>query len=251
MDWLRRATFDSPPDTQSAERFAPQIELAGRSLPIIISRNARARRLTLRLESDGSSVRITLPRWAAKREAYAFAHAKRDWLTKQIANLPEAGLIEPGGALRYRGEQLPINWSSDHPRKPNHTGNAVQLGGPTEQIPSRLRRWLESEMLRLSTPDLARYCGAAGVAIPDLRLSRAKRRWGSCSSEGTVRINWRLVQAPDHVRQSVIAHEVAHLVHFDHSPAFHSLLATIFDDDLPRADRWLKQSGRTLYADFG
>ncbi|MEM8725649.1 MAG: M48 family metallopeptidase, partial [Pseudomonadota bacterium] len=64
-------------------------------------------------------------------------------------------------------------------------------------------------------------------------------------------INWRLVQAPDHVRRSVVAHEVAHLVHFDHSPAFHALLSDIYEHDIKVADRWLKQHGRSLYSSFG
>ena len=57
--------------------------------------------------------------------------------------------------------------------------------------------------------------------------------------------------APDHVRRSVVAHEVAHLVHFDHSPAFHALLARLFEGTLAEADGWLKRDGRTLYAAFG
>ena len=57
--------------------------------------------------------------------------------------------------------------------------------------------------------------------------------------------------APDEVRRSVIAHEVAHLVHFDHSPAFHALLARLFGAGLPAADRWLKREGRSLYGYFG
>ena len=91
--------------------------------------------------------------------------------------------------------------------------------------------------------------------MPELRLSRAQRRWGSCSGDGKtgrrIRINWRLVMAPDHVRRSVVAHEVAHLVHFDHSPAFHHLLSRLFEDEIARADAWLKTQGRSLYAAFG
>jgi predicted metal-dependent hydrolase len=49
----------------------------------------------------------------------------------------------------------------------------------------------------------------------------------------------------------VVAHEVAHLTHFDHSPAFHTLLGALFDEDLRAADAWLKAHGRTLYATFG
>ena len=57
--------------------------------------------------------------------------------------------------------------------------------------------------------------------------------------------------APDEVRRSVVAHEVAHLAHFDHSPAFHAELGRLFEGDLAAADRWLKDHGRTLYAPFG
>jgi len=66
-----------------------------------------------------------------------------------------------------------------------------------------------------------------------------------------VRINWRLIMAPDMVRRSVVAHEVAHLAHFDHSPRFKAHLGSLFEGDLAEADRWLKREGRSLYAHFG
>ena len=99
--------------------------------------------------------------------------------------------------------------------------------------------------------DLADYCTRAGRPVPKLSLSNAQRRWGSCSAKGAVRINWRLVMAPDFVRRSVVAHEVAHLVHFDHSPQFHALLGQIYESDIAEANRWLKREGRGLYAHFG
>ena len=82
-------------------------------------------------------------------------------------------------------------------------------------------------------------------------LSAARRRWGSCARDGTIRINWRLVMAPAEVRRSVVAHEVAHLVQFDHSPAFHAALDALFEGDLRAANRWLKLHGRELYAPLG
>jgi len=82
-------------------------------------------------------------------------------------------------------------------------------------------------------------------------LSNARRRWGSCAATGAIRINWRLVMAPDAVRRSVVAHEVAHLVHFDHSPRFHALLGELFEGDIKAANLWLKREGRGLYQPFG
>lgn len=234
-----------------ADAIPPAIELAGRMLPIELNRHARARRLTLRLAPDGSAVRITLPRWCRSQDAIAFAQVRKPWLEAQLAKVPAP--VDPlaRGTLRFRGRELAIDWQQGAPRRPALADCRLTLGGARETLRPRLRRWLESEAHRLMAQDLADYCAAAGVPLPQLRLTRAGRRWGSCSTKGIVRVNWRLVMAPDFVRRSVVAHEVAHLVHFDHSPAFHALLDELFDGAIAAADAWLKAHGRGLYADFG
>lgn len=239
IDWLRR------------EMLAPDLTIGGRTLPIALKRNPRARRLTLRLAPDGSEVRVTLPKWCRSAEALAFVHARAGWLALQVAKAPEREPPAPGGTLRCCGRRLAIEWQAAAPRKVRIEGERLIVGGPAETLARRLERWLENEALRLMTGDLAFYAARAGIAPPRLRLTRAQRRWGSCSTAGMVRVNWRLVQAPDAVRRSVVAHEVAHCVHFDHSPAFHALLNALFEDDLAEADAWLKREGRGLYAAFG
>jgi hypothetical protein len=239
IDWLRTPPLD------------PEIELGGRRVPIVLKRLRNARRLTLRLAPDGSEVRITLPAWAEGREAIAFAHARSGWLAEQAAKLPPRAAPEPGGEVRYRGRTLRLAWEARAPRSPAIIGEALRIGGPEAGLEARLRRWLEGEALRLAEADMREYCAAAGLDPVPIGLTRAQRRWGSCSDRSRIRINWRLVQAPDAVRRSVVAHEVAHLVHFDHSPAFHALLARLFEGDIAAADRWLKANGRGLYAAFG
>lgn len=243
IDWLRE------------DRQNPAIEVAGQTLPIAIRRHARARRLTMRLAPDGSEVRITLPTWGRTADALAFARARTEWIERQVAKVPPSRPVADGETVFYRGRSLRIAWDRGAGRTPMVEGSQLHVGGPVEGLESRLRRWLESEALRLCADDLAFYCQRASLPVPDLRLSRAQRRWGSCSGDRRsgrcIRINWRLVMAPDTVRRSVVAHEVAHLVHFDHSPAFHSLLVQLFEHSLPEADGWLKREGRSLYAAFG
>ena len=230
---------------------APTVALGGREVPIAIRRHPRARRLTMRLAPDGSEVRITLPQWGRTADALVFVGRRMAWLEQQVAAIPAAAPPAPGGAIAYRGERLPIAWAPGHPRTPRVSQGAVHLGGPAETIAPRLRRWLESEALRLIAGDLGDYCARGGLNQPALRLSRAQRRWGSCSGKGCIRVNWRLVQAPDFVRRSVVAHEVAHLVHFDHSPAFRALLGALFEGEIAEADAWLRREGRGLYTAFG
>ena len=243
IDWLRRG------------REEPSVTLAGRAVPLAIRRHARATRLTMRLAPDGSEVRITLPRWGRTSDALVFAHKRIEWLEQQLAAVPRAAPPQPGGTVLYRGQPVAIAWQPRLPRRPALADSRLNLGGPAETVPARVRRWLEAEALRLLAEDLAHYCSRADVPAPRLRLSRAVRRWGSCSGQRDdtrcIRINWRLVQAPDAVRRSVVAHEVAHLAHFDHSPAFRAMLGDLYEGDLKAADGWLKHHGRGLYASFG
>lgn len=239
IDWLRK------------EFTEPEIELGGRRVPIVLKRHARAKRLTLRMAPDGDEVRITLPQWARSAEAIAFAHARREWLESQMSALPGRNPPIPGATIRYRGEPLRIEWAEDAPRRPKLDGDSIVLGGPLEGLERRLGKWLERQALTLFEQDVRHYCEAGSIEPVKVAITRAKRRWGSCSTAGCIRMNWRLIQAPDHVRRSVAAHEVAHLVHFDHSPAFHALLHEIYEGDIRGADGWLKVHGRTLYASFG
>ncbi|QIQ87012.1 M48 family metallopeptidase [Erythrobacter sp.] len=239
IDWLRRAAID------------PEIELNGERVPIVLRQHARARRLTLRLAPDGSEVRLTVPHWAPRAQAIAFAHARADWLAQQHAKIPRRMTPGPGTEILLRGAPLRVEWDERAPRTPRATDGNLRVGGSLSGLEGRLRRWLEREALALFEADMRDYCAAAGLEPVPVALSRAQRRWGSCSDRSRIRINWRLVQAPDFVRRSVVAHEVAHLVHFDHSPAFHALLANIYEDDIASADRWLRQRGRSLYAAFG
>ena len=239
IGWLRR------------DGAAPTLEVAGRELPVALRRNPRARRLTLRLAPDGSEVRLTLPRWCPETEALAFARARTSWLAEQLARVPERRAPLPGATLLYRGRELAIEWRKDAARTPRLGEDRIVLGGPPERVARRLQLWLEREAQRLLAADLADYAGRAGIPLPQVRLTRAQRRWGSCSTSGRIRINWRLVQAPDHVRRSVVAHEVAHCRHFDHSPAFHAELARLFEGHVGEADAWIKAHGRSLYASFG
>lgn len=238
IDWLRNDV-------------SPTIELGGRPVPIQVKRHPTARRMVLRLSDDGQNVHVTLPRYGRTCDAVAFVRSRRAWLERRVETTPPSADIWQAGALRYRGQPVSLRWSEQAPRKPVFEDNGLTLGGPREGAERRVQKWLEGEASSSMMRDLAFYCERANVEVATLKLSRARRRWGSCSGKGVIRVNWRLIQAPCEVRRSVVAHEVAHLVHFDHSPAFHRLLGKIYDADLAHANDWLRRHGRSLYAAFG
>lgn len=239
IDWLRRTSSE------------PAVTVGETVLPLDIRRHPTARRMVLRLADDGASVRVTLPRWGRTADALDFAHSRAEWLAVQLAKRPQGRAPEAGGMLPYKGMELRIAWDRALPRKPRLEEGRILLGGPEETLAPRLKRWLQAEARAALADDLSFYAARANLPAPPLSLSNARRRWGSCSATGQMRINWRLIMAPDHVRRSVAAHETAHRLHFDHSPAFHAALGALFDGDLKAADRWLKEHGRSLYLPFG
>lgn len=240
LDWLRRD-----------RRAIPTLELAGRELPIVVRRLTQARRMTMRLAPDGSEVHISIPNWGTTADALQFARSRRAWLEAQVTALPAPATLASANAIRFRGEPALLRHDPLAKRRPTFQDGKLLVGGPATAIEGRVRRWLENEARALMAQDLAEYCERAARPAPRLALSNARRRWGSCSADGVIRLNWRLIMAPDFVRRSVVAHEVAHLLHFDHSPAFHACLAELFEGEVSAANGWLKREGRSLYQPFG
>lgn len=240
IDWLLR------PDTN-----ALQVEIDGRLVPLNVIRRANARRMTMRVAPDGSEVRVTLPQWGRSAEALRFARTKADWIAAQLAAAPPTADFAAGASLMFCGEAYIVHHLPDRPRRVQLGEGTITVGGPADSLNPRLIRWLQAEARRVMTQDLTYYCLRAAQPVPKLALSSAQRRWGSCARDGTIRLNWRLIMAPSAVRRSVVAHEVAHLVHFDHSAAFHANLGELFEGDLRAANRWLKREGRGLYGPLG
>jgi predicted metal-dependent hydrolase len=94
--------------------------------------------------------------------------------------------------------------------------------------------------------DVADFAAVAGVTPRSVSIGDAATRWGSCSSQGRIRLSWRLILAPPEVRRYVAAHEVAHLVELNHGPAFKALEARLFGPGLAEAKTELRRLGPRL-----
>ena len=116
-----------------------------------------------------------------------------------------------------------------------------------EQLPQR-ERAAESPTDGTSTPSCgAKRCAPQlGVDVPSVGLSAARSRWGSCSAQGRILVNWRLVQAPPAFAEYVVAHEVAHLVHMNHSAAFWRTVGALVPDWRERRVRLRREAHRFL-----
>ena len=207
----------------------------------------RARKLRLSVDPRTRTVLLTVPRRVSRRRALAWAGDHRQWIERQLAGIPASIAFSPGVNVPLFGESFAIDWEAGRPRKIRLEEGKLLCGGPLDGLDRRILRWLKAEALALLTSETRAYAGKAGVRLASVGIGDPVSRWGSCSSKGAIRYSWRLILAPEFVRRATVAHEVAHLVHLNHGPDFHALVAEIFGADPRPARAWLKREGAALH----
>jgi predicted metal-dependent hydrolase len=214
---------------------------------IEVVRNARARRLRLSVDPASGRVKLTLPPRASLKRAMAWAEEQRGWIERQRSVLPEARPFVPGAVIPLEGEDVVIDWSPARTRTISLVDGALVCGGPLEGLSRRIESWLKRRALTVLSEETGHYAALADVTVSRVSVADPKSRWGSCASSGAIRYSWRLILMPPHVRRATVAHEVAHRIEMNHSPAFHAVVHRLFGEDPTPARAWLKRHGAALH----
>lgn len=212
-----------------------------------VVRHPRARRMKLAFDPASGRVRLVLPTRAKLVTGLAWVEQHRGWIAEQQAKLPAGKPFVPGSVIPIAGADVLLLWDQAAPRTPRRIDDRLIVGGPRDGFEARVARWLRREALRILSQDTVYYAAKAGVTVRAVGVGDTRSRWGSCASSGAIRYSWRLILAPASVRRATVAHEVAHRVHMNHSPAFHALVAQLYDGDPTPERRWLKANGAALH----
>ncbi len=234
------------------KRWPPAAELrvGGETIAVVVKVSARARNYRLSLPHGGRPL-LTVPRFGRWTEARAFLERQAGWLADRLESSVKPVAFVRGAIVPLRGVNhrlVPTGRLRGVVETGAHEGEmALFVPGAAEHRARRLVDWLKAEAAR----DLDRRCRyhAANleVAVRAISMRSQATRWGSCSSNGRLNFNWRLVLAPPFVLDYVAAHEVAHLVEMNHSPAFWAVVETTLPS-MERGREWLRLHGRELMA---
>jgi predicted metal-dependent hydrolase len=212
-------------------------------LAYTVRRSARARRVRVTVEPDGS-VEVTLPRRVRDREAAEAVVELRPWIDRRRRRLAAARdeLAAPPGMVPYLGSHLVVRFEPRRTRV--HRSGDVLLVPAGDPLPA-LERWYRRQARAEILPRLNAACARAGNAHAGLTIREQRTRWASCSSNGRMSFNWRLLLAPPEILDYVVEHEVCHLEILDHSPRFWALLEQRVPEWRGHA-RWLRRYGPAL-----
>jgi predicted metal-dependent hydrolase len=223
--------------------LADVIVVEGAAVALRFVRHPRARRYVLRLSPQGEAL-VTVPRRGSKREARRFAEAHRAWIARERRAQTEALARTRPLAI---GDTVLVGGT---PRVILRDGReALRIGDarvPLEiDVHETVRRWLRS-VARAELPARLRQLGSAhGLPVRGVSIRNQRTRWGSCSTDGCISLNWRLVQMPADVRDYVLLHELMHLKVRNHSAMFWREVERVCPD-YARSREWLRGQGREL-----
>jgi len=229
----------------SSARSEASLE-AALPVPIEIKRLRNARRLRLRFDEAAGRLKLTCPWRTSRRSALAWALDQREWIEAQIARAGPAEPFVPGASIPLEGREVRILWREEWPRTPLLVADELRCGGPESGIGRRIEAFLKKRARDAMSSDIAEYAAAAGTSPRSVTIGDAATRWGSCSSEGRIRLSWRLILAPPDVRRYVTAHEVAHLLELNHGAEFKALEARLFGPGVSQAKAALRRIGPRL-----
>jgi predicted metal-dependent hydrolase len=229
-----------------AQRLPDHVMVGGRAVPLVVTRRAGSRTVKLRAVAATGTLQLSLPARGGVEQALALLASHQAWLAAQVAAFPPAVPLAPGSRIPFDGGSLLIAWRPGGPRSPLLAGDVLHLGGAEASVASRVQRWLVARARdELTTATLA-LAARIGKSVAAVTVKDTRSRWGSCTGSGRIAYSWRLILAPASVRASVVAHEVAHLVHANHGPGFHALLASL-DAHAAASRRWLARHGAALH----
>jgi hypothetical protein len=228
------------------------VQLGGRVVPY---RFRRARRRTIGIVVDEHGLAAAAPRWATIAEVEGFIREKERWILRRLDDphrRPRAPFVwREGARLPYLGREIVI--AQGPRRSPTLDGARLEVPACAMAAGSALREavigWLRAAALALFHERAAHLAVALRVEPPELRLSSAASQWGSCSrsadGRGRVLLHWKLVHFEMPLVDYVVAHELAHLRHMNHSSAFWRLVETVFPGHRA-ARRALRERGHQL-----
>lgn len=252
MAWRRAIRGSSP----AGANQHIEVEHAGDTYRVLLRAAPTARRITLRVSHSAGNAVLTAPPRAAMTDVLAFAQRHAAWIGARLRRLPEPIPFEAGEVIPIRGyphliqhrpEKRGTVWIEQrHMLEGAIPETTLCVAGDAPHVSRRVADYLKRAAKSDLEAAVEHYCRKLDMPTRCVTVRDTTSRWGSCSATGSLNFSWRLILAPAFVLDYLAAHEVAHLVHMNHSKKFWTLLRRMCPET-DRAEAWLNVNGPQLY----
>jgi predicted metal-dependent hydrolase len=229
---------------RTVKAATPPPEISG--IPVRVS--SRARRMSLRVDTKTGDVVFVWARRTTPEKAARFIEDNRRWIELRRAEKIERHPVADGMTLDVLGVRYTVHHAGGRGLA-RFDGDRIVVHGSSEHMERRLKDFLKKTAQEILTEKSTEKSFLLGLSPPPVRVIDPKTRWGSCGADGKLMYSWRLILTPPDVLDYVVAHEVAHRVHMNHSRRFWALCLSLCDNGVA-SRRWLKKNGQNVMAFF-
>ena len=216
-------------------------------VPVEFKRAALSKSIRITPNIAKQVVRVTFPIYASRTSAILFLEAKRDWVIKQLEAMPKKLVIKDGAKIPFMGERYKIIGTPQSRRGVWLEDGYMFVSGEPEFLVRRVKDFIKAAARREFAKMAAKYAKKLGKKPAKISVKDTTSRWGSCSADGSIVYSWRLAFAPVWVAEYIVAHEVTHLAHMNHSARFWKRLGEVYQGDVDAAIKWLARNGPSLH----
>ncbi|MFM7483844.1 MAG: M48 family metallopeptidase [Burkholderiaceae bacterium] len=205
----------------------------------------RSKRKTIGFLIDDDGLRVSAPRWITINEIESAIVSKRLWIFRKmneqrersVRRLQPAMVWRDGAVFPYLGADITLRVADPGTISGAYFDSATRelhLSLPSaageQQLKDRVQGWLQSEAKRIFAERLTIYADKLGVSYQSFALSSASTQWGSCTADGKIRLNWRLMHFALPNIDYVVKHELSHLREMNHGPQFWATVQSLFPE---------------------
>ena len=218
-------------------------------MDIKVVQTAKSNKLILHIDNKERVPVLSIPKYCTRNRAINFVNENMDWIVESLKKLPKRKYFCDGEIISLFGQNVTISHQPNARCGVRLDGDTLIVSGGAEFLHRRVKDYISKaaadEFYKLSVPLATQIgCKINGICIKD-----TKSRWGSCSSLNNINYNWRVALAPKFVIDYLMAHEVSHLKHQNHSANFWKCVESL-DKDWKTGREWLQKNGRSLYTYF-
>jgi len=215
-------------------------------IEIIIKKNKLSRNYKLTFDKKRLSGLVSIPRHISFRDGFIFAQENSNWLIEQYNEMMPLIIIENGASIYFEGKKRKLIYSNNQKSNVELGDRSIIITNYKNTHQKIFYKWIKKRISEKTKIAVFDFSKALNVKIRNIKLSNSFSYWGSCNSSNDISINWRLAFAPPEVLEYIIAHEMCHLVEFNHGKKFWKLVDKLIPKRKSK-EIWLKKNGNYLY----
>ncbi len=216
------------------------------TINIIVKKNKLSRNYKFTFDKKNLRGLVSIPKYVSFNKGLTFARENAEWIHKQVSSLSPLIFIENNANIIFEGRAKKIIFENNANTNVFIQKNNIIIKAKDNKHRIILREWMKKRTLSILENVIKNYSKTLKVHVKKIRLSSSYNYWGYCNSAGVISINWRLIFAPLEVIHYIVAHELSHLIEFNHSDKFWHQVESLCPD-YKKQIKWLKKNDNYLY----